>query len=79
MSDHCQASSSAFAPCDSRGRRVGRARTSHARILGTEAVVPTLSALHAKHRIAGRLFTAIRHLYGKRDVIIEIALDDATI
>lgn len=63
------------APSDSRGRRVGPPVPGRARVLGPDAVEPTLAALHAKHRIAGPLFTAFRHLRGKGDVIIEITLD----
>jgi len=65
------------APCDSRGRRIGPPTAGRARILDDEAVEPTLARLHAKHRIAGPLFTAFRHLRGRRDVIIEIVLDAA--
>lgn len=65
------------APCDSRGRRVGSPACGQARILPEDAVRPALAALHAKHRIAGPLFTALRHMRGKRDVIIEIVLDAA--
>jgi PPOX class probable F420-dependent enzyme len=64
-------------PSDSRGRRLGSAFSGSARILGPEAVQPALSRLHAKYRLAGPLFTAIRHARGKRDVIVEIVLDDA--
>ena len=46
-----------------------------ARVLGPEAVAPTLARLHARYRIAGPLFTTLRHLRGKRDVIIEVVLD----
>ena len=63
------------APCDSRGRRLGAAVRGTARVLGPDAVGPALASLHAKHRIAGPLFTAVRHIRGKRDVIIEIVLD----
>ncbi len=64
-----------LAPCDSRGHRIGSARQGHARILGPEAAAQTLARLHARYRVAGPLFTAIRHLRGKRDVIIEVTLD----
>jgi PPOX class probable F420-dependent enzyme len=63
-----------LAPADSRGRRLGPAVTGRARILETEAVAPALTALHAKHRIAGPLFTTFRRLRGRRDVIVEITL-----
>lgn len=66
-----------IAPCDQRGRRLGPVSTGQARILGSEAVAPALALLHAKHRIAGPLFTALRHLRGKGDVIIEVVLDGA--
>jgi PPOX class probable F420-dependent enzyme len=66
-----------IAACDSRGRRIGRAQPGQARVLGEEAVAPALARLHAKHRIAGPLFTALRHLRGKEDVIVEIVLDAA--
>lgn len=65
------------APCDSRGRRTGAAMAGQARILGPEAVGPALARLHAKHRVAGPLFTALRRMRGKRDVIVEIVLDPA--
>jgi PPOX class probable F420-dependent enzyme len=63
------------APCDQRGRRLGPAISGRARILGPDAVGPALARLHAKHRVAGPLFTAMRHLRGKGDVIIEIELE----
>jgi hypothetical protein len=66
-----------IAPCDSRGRRIGPAVTGRARVLGEEAVDAALARLHAKHRIAGPLFTALRRLRGKQDVIIDIVLDAA--
>ena len=62
---------------DQRGRRLGPVIQGRARILGPDAVEPTLRLLHAKHRIAGPLFTALRHLRGKGDVIIEIRLAPA--
>ena len=65
------------AAADSRGRRLGPAFTGRGRILGPDAVGPTLARLHAKHRIAGPLFTAVRHLRGKGDVVIEISLEAA--
>ena len=64
-------------PCDQRGHALGAAVCGHARVLGAEAVAPTLAILHARYRIAGPLFTKLRHLRGKRDVIVEIVLDDA--
>jgi PPOX class probable F420-dependent enzyme len=63
-------------PSDSRGRPLGSTLSGRARILGSEAVEPALSRLHAKYRLVGPLFTAIRHARGRRDVIIEILLDD---
>lgn len=63
------------APSDSRGRRLGPSSRGEARILGAEAVEPTLKALHRRYRIAGPLFTWFRHVRGKRDVILEIVLD----
>ena len=63
------------APSDSRGRRLGPSIHGRARILEAEAVDPALRALHARYRIAGQLFTWLRHLCGKRDVIVEIVLD----
>ncbi len=65
------------APCDQRGRILGPVVTGCARILGEDAVAPTLARLHARYRIAGPLFTTLRHLRGKRDVVIEIVLDAA--
>lgn len=65
------------APCDQRGRRLGAAIPGWARVLGPDAIAPALSMLHAKHRVAGPLFTALRHVRGKRDVIVEIVLDAA--
>jgi PPOX class probable F420-dependent enzyme len=62
-------------PSDQRGRHRGVTTTGTARILGPEAVAPMLSALHAKHRFAGPVSTAMRHLRGQRDVVIEIALE----
>ncbi len=67
----------ALAPCDQRGRPVGAVVHGRARILGPEAVGPALHLLHGKYRIAGPLFTTVRHLRGKGDVIIEIELDPA--
>jgi hypothetical protein len=64
-----------LAPSDSRGRRIGPAVRGRASVLGPEAVRPALARLHARYRIAGPLFTAIRRLRGQRDVIIEIVLD----
>jgi PPOX class probable F420-dependent enzyme len=66
------------APSDSRGRRLGPSIHGRARILETEAVDPALRALHARYRIAGQLFTWLRHLRGKRDVIVEIVLDPSS-
>jgi PPOX class probable F420-dependent enzyme len=63
------------APSDSRGRRLGPAIRGRAQILEAEAVDPALRALHARYRIAGPLFTWLRHARGKRDVILEIVLD----
>jgi PPOX class probable F420-dependent enzyme len=63
-----------LAPSDQRGRRLGPSVRGHARILAPDAVEPALALLHRKHRIAGPLFTAFRHLRGKRDVIIEVEL-----
>ncbi len=62
------------AACDQRGRRLGPAISGRARILSPEAVGPTLARLHARYRIAGPLFSAIRHFRGKGDVIVEIVL-----
>ncbi len=67
----------ALAPCDQRGRHRGPVVRGRARILGPDAVEPALRLLHAKHRIAGPLFTTVRHLRGQGDVIIEIELDPA--
>ena len=66
-----------LAPSDSRGRRIGQSFTGVARVLGAEAVGPALAMIHAKHRIAGPLFTFLRHRRGQLDVIIEITLDGA--
>ena len=66
------------APSDSRGRRLGPSTHGRARILEAEAVAPALRALHARYRIAGPLFTWLRHLRGKRDVIVEIVLDPSS-
>lgn len=63
------------APSDSRGRVLGDAVSGTARILGPEAFRPTLAQLHARYRIAGPLFTLIRHLRGQRDLIVEVTLD----
>jgi PPOX class probable F420-dependent enzyme len=63
---------------DSRGRRLGPSIHGRARILETDAVDPALRALHARYRIAGQLFTWLRHLRGKRDVIVEIVLDPSS-
>lgn len=65
------------APSDSRGRRLGPSVPAKARILDETAVAPTLAALHAKHRIAGPLFSRLRRLRGKRDVIVQIDLGAA--
>jgi PPOX class probable F420-dependent enzyme len=65
------------APCDQRGRTLGPAIRGEGRILAGDAVAPALARLHARYRIAGPLFTTLRHLRGKRDVIIEIVLDVA--
>ena len=62
-------------PADSKGRHVGATVAGTARILGPEAVGPALQAIHAKHRIAGPLFTFIRHRRGQADVIVEVTLD----
>jgi hypothetical protein len=64
-----------LAPCDSRGRHLGPAMSGTARVLGPEAVRPTLDRLHAKHRIAGPVFSALRRWRGKGDVIVEVRLD----
>jgi hypothetical protein len=64
-------------PCDQRGRPLGPTMSGHALVRGPEAVAPTLARLHARYRIAGPLFTTLRHLRGKRDVVIEIVLDAA--
>ncbi len=66
-----------LAPCDQRGRHVGAVVGGQARILGPDAVKPMLGRLHAKHRIAGPLSTAVRRLRGHDDVIIEIQLTPA--
>jgi PPOX class probable F420-dependent enzyme len=66
------------APSDSRGRRLGPSIHGRARILEAVAVDPALRALHARYRIAGQLFTWLRHLRGKRDVIVEIVLDPSS-
>jgi hypothetical protein len=65
------------APCDQRGRVLGQAVSGEAHVLSDEAVGPALARLHARYRIAGPLFTTLRHLRGKRDVIVEIVLDAA--
>jgi len=65
------------APSDQRGRHLGPSIPGRARILGPEAVDGALAHLHAQHRVAGPLFTAFRHLRGKRDVIIEIEIPPA--
>ena len=62
-------------PSDSRGRRLGSTLSGTARVLGPDAVRPTLDRLHAKHRIAGPLFSALRRTRGQRDVIVEVRLD----
>ena len=62
-------------PSDQRGRHVGATLSGSARVLGPDAVRPTLDRLHAKHRVAGPLFSALRRVRGQRDVIIEITLD----
>jgi PPOX class probable F420-dependent enzyme len=66
------------APSDSRGRRLGPSIRGRARILEAEAVDPALRALHARYKIAGPMFTWLRHLRGKRDVIVEIVLDPSS-
>jgi len=62
-------------PCDSRGRRLGPTLCGTARVLGPDAVRPALDRLHAKHRIAGPLFSALRRTRGQRDVIVEVRRD----
>jgi hypothetical protein len=62
-------------PCDSRGRHLGPTLSGTARVLGPDAVRLTLDRLHAKHRIAGPLFSALRRWRGKGDVIVEVHLD----
>ena len=62
-------------PSDQKGRHLGATVVGTARVLGPEAVEPTLRAIHAKHRIAGPLATFIRHRRGQRDVIVEVTLD----
>ena len=62
-------------PSDQKGRHLGPTWSGTARILGEDAVAPALAAIHAKHRIAGPLFTWIRHRRGQRDVIVEVLLD----
>ena len=62
-------------PSDQKGRHLGATVAGTARILGPEAVGPALSAIHAKHRIAGPLATFIRHRKGQRDVMVEVILD----
>jgi len=62
-------------PSDQKGRHVGPTWSGTARVLGEDAVAPALAAIHAKHRIAGPLFTWTRHRRGQRDVIVEVLLD----
>ena len=62
-------------PCDSRGRHLGPTMTGQARVLDDAMVAPTLARLHARYRIAGPLFSAIRRLRHQDDVIVEIVLD----
>jgi PPOX class probable F420-dependent enzyme len=62
-------------PSDQMGRHLGATRSGTARVLGPGAVAPVLARLHAKHRVAGPLFTWIRHRRGQADVIVEILLD----
>jgi PPOX class probable F420-dependent enzyme len=63
------------AACDSRGRATGPTLAGRATILGPDAVEPMLARLHARHRIAGPLFSAIRRLRGQHNVIIEILIE----
>jgi uncharacterized protein len=63
------------APADSHGRHLGATLSGTARVLGDDAIAPTLAAIHAKHRIAGPIATFIRHRRGERDVIVEVTLD----
>ena len=63
------------ARCNHRGRRTGAPLSGHARILGEEAVKPTLRLLHAKYPFSGRLFTLIRLAQGCRFAIVELTLD----
>jgi PPOX class probable F420-dependent enzyme len=65
----------AVTPADSRGRHRGITRSGTARVLGPEAVAPALARLHARHRVAGPLFTALRRLRRQGDVIVEVRLD----
>ena len=62
-------------PSDSRGRPLGATRSGTARVLGEAAVGPTLALLHARYRVAGPLFSAVRRFRGQRDVVIAIDLD----
>ena len=64
-------------PCDSRGRGLGVPVHGRARILGEEAVPETLSRLHDRHPVAGRLFSIIRRVRGQRNVVIEVTLGEA--
>jgi len=63
-----------LAACDQRGRRTGPAFTGQARILGHEDVQPTLRRLHAKYPVSARLFTMIRMVQRRRNVIVEVTL-----
>jgi PPOX class probable F420-dependent enzyme len=63
------------AACDQRGRRTGPAYIGQARVLGHEDVEPTLRLLHAKYPMSGRLFSMIRMVQGRRNVIVEVTLD----
>ena len=62
-------------PADQKGRHLGATWSGTARVLGPDAVGPALARLHARYRIAGPLFSAIRRFRGQRDVIVEILLD----
>lgn len=62
---------------DSRGNPQGPVLFGRGRVLGPEAIKPTLRSLHAKYPIAGRLFSLTRMLQRRRNVIIEVTLDGA--
>jgi uncharacterized protein len=64
-----------IAPSDWRGRRLGRGLPAQARILGPDAVASTLGLLHARYPITGPVFSAMRRLRRKGNVIVDITLD----